>query len=450
MASQEQRRTPERVVIVGGGFSGFFAARRISRKLTARQAQVTLITDLDALLYQPLLPEVAVGALDPRSIAVPLATALKRVHLVRGRAAKLDTDQQTVTVNSAGGRERLVQYDRLLITAGSVSRLPGIPGLAEYSVGFKTAAEALYLRDLVLRRMEVADSETDSYRRQQLLTFFVVGAGYAGTELVAQMSHMTHRLAARFPGIKTDDLRWMLLDVGEKVMPELGQSLGDHALGVLRERGVHVRMGSSVESITESGVHLTNGSFILGATVVWCAGVSPSPIVAATGLPTTRGRLTVDAELRVAGHSNIYAAGDAAAVPDLSKPAAEDGSRLLCPPTAQHAMRQGSAVARNIVADIRGRPRRPYRHRDLGLVVDLGGPKAVARPLGVPLHGRPAKLITRSYHVYALPSSRRRMRVLTDWILAGRRPDDVSLGILPLTSALARAEHPIENDAHKP
>ena len=433
---------PEHVVIIGGGFSGFFAARRINGRVAARNAQVTLITDLDALWYQPLLPEVAVGALDPRSIAVPLTTVLKRVHLVRGRATSIDTGQQTVAVEDVGGVERLVRYDRLLITAGSVSRLLGISGLAEHGIGFKTAAEALYLRDLVLQRLEMAADHTDQARRRQLLSFVVVGAGYAGTELAAQMAYMTSRLTRMFPAIEAGDLRWMLLDVGEKVMPELGESLGDRALDVLRRRGVDVRLGTSVERITRSGAHLTDGSFVPGAVVVWCAGVSPSPIVAATGLPTTRGRLTVDADLRVVGHPKIYAAGDAAAVPDLSKPAAENGSHPLCPPTAQHAMRQGDAVARNIIADIRSRPRRPYRHRDLGLVVDLGGPQAVARPLGIPLRARLAKLVTRGYHVFALPSGQRRARVVAGWLLAGHRPDDVSLGILPLTAALAHGEHP--------
>ncbi len=189
-------------------------------------------------------------------------------------------------------------------------------------------------------------------------------------------------------------------------------------------------------------MHLTDGSFVRGATVVWCAGVTPSAIVADAGLPTVRGRLSVEPDLRVTGHADIYAAGDAAAVPDVTKPRTGDGTWPLCPPTAQHAMRQGRAVARTIAADIHGRERRPYRHRDLGLVVDLGGPQAVARPLGISLSGPAAKLVTRSYHLTALPTMRRRLRAIAGWALAGRTPDDVSLGLPMASSVLARAEHP--------
>lgn len=440
---------PQRIVVIGAGFSGFFAARRMARTLKATQATITLIADVDGLVYQPLLPEVAVGSLDPRTIVVPLLTTLKRVHLVRGRATRIDLQAKTVSVETQAGVERQVHYDRLLITAGSVSRVLDIPGLAEHGIGFKTVGQALYLRDLVLWRMERANDETDVDTRATLLRFIVVGAGYAGTEPVAQMARMTDRLADHFPGIAPGELKWMLLDMAPKVMPELGDTLGERALRILKERGVEVRLQTSIKDVTGTGVHLTDGTFMPGAMVVWCAGVTPSAIVATAGLPTVHGRLSVEPNMRVTGYLDIYAAGDAAAVPDVTKPRTTDGTWPLCPPTAQHAMRQGRAVARTIVADIHGREARPYRHRDLGLVVDLGGPQAVARPLGISLSGPAAKAVTRSYHLLALPTMRRRLQAIAGWTLAGRTPDGVSFGLPMASSVLARAEHPttsIETD----
>jgi len=218
------REAPQRIVVIGAGFSGFFAARRLARTLKPTQATITLVADADGLVYQPLLPEVAIGNLDPRTIVVPLSTTLKRAHLVRGQATRIDPRAKTVSVQTHSGAERQVEYDRLLITAGSVSRLPDIPGLSEHAIGFKTVAQALYLRDLVLLRLERANDEPDPDARTALLSFIVVGAGYAGTELVAQMARVTDRLAKRLPGIAAGELKWTLLDMAPQVMPELGDT----------------------------------------------------------------------------------------------------------------------------------------------------------------------------------------------------------------------------------
>jgi len=329
---------------------------------------------------------------------------------------------------------------RFLAAAGSVSRLLDIPGLAEHGLGFKTIGQALYLRDLVLWRMERANDEPDAAARRALLNFVVVGAGYAGTEVVAQMARMTSWLADRFPGIGAGEVRWTLLDMAAKSCRN-SAAISASAIRVLRSRGVDVRLRASVDRLTAAGAHLTDGSFLAGAAVVWCAGVTPNPIVSATGLPTVAGRPAVGTDLRVNGRAGIYAVGDAAAVPDVTKPRSPDGTRPLCPPTAQHAMRQGRAVAHAIVADVTGGRAKPYRHRGLGLVVDLGGRQAVARPLGVPLTGAFAKAVTRSYHLAALPTGRRRLQALVGWVLAGGTPDDVSFGLPMTASVLASAEH---------
>ena len=429
-----------KVVVIGSGFGGFFAARKLQRP----DIDLTVLSATDGMLYQPLLPDVAVGALDPRSAVVPLASTLKHALIVRGHATAVDLGARTVTYTDADGGSGQLSYDRLLLAPGSVTRLLGIPGLAEHAVGLKTVTEALYLRDHLLARLETASVVTDPARRRAALTFVVVGAGYAGVELTAQMARLTTNLLPLHPAVQADDIRWLLVDVAEAVLPELGPSLGESALQLLKKRRVDVRLGVSLTNVTESQVSLTDGSELDCSTVIWCAGVTANPLIATLGLPTVKGRLVDVDRLRVPGHPEVYAIGDAAAVPDLTKPIGKDGHHPLCPPTAQHAMRQATAAARNIRADLSNGTPTPYRHHDLGLVVDLGGPDAAATPLGIHVRGRLAKLVTRGYHLYALPTASRRVRVAIDWALAGRRPDDVSLSMPAGQSALIT--HAEDND----
>lgn len=426
---------PRRVVVVGSGFAGYFACRKLRHEHARTGAIVELVSDTDALLYQPLLPNVAIGRVDPRTIAVPLVTTLPGVRVLRGRATAVDLTARTVSVASASGRTEQVHYDTLVLCPGGVTKLVDIPGLAERAIGFKTVAEALFLRDHVLGRLEAANEVDDPTRRRALLTFVVVGAGYAGTELVAQMIRLTNDLRPLFTNIGADEIAWLLLDVAPAVMPELGKRLGDDALALLKRRGVDVRLETSLKRVGDLEVELTDGTTLPCSTVVWCAGVTANPLISRLGLATTKGRLDVGADLSVPGHSEVYAVGDAAAVPDLTADRDDDGHRPLCPPTAQHAMRQGAAVARNIKADLRSQPRQDYEHHDLGLVVDLGGVDAVARPLGQSLSGPLAKLVTAGYHWYALPTVKRRIRLLADWAFAGGKPDDVSFGMVPREAA---------------
>ncbi|MDQ2845075.1 MAG: FAD-dependent oxidoreductase [Actinomycetota bacterium] len=431
--SEGSGRRP-RVIVVGAGFGGFFAARRLQRA----DIELTVLSPTDGMLYQPLLPDVAVGALDPRSVLVPLTATLRKARLVRGHATALDPTARTLAYHDLDGVAGQLPYDRLLLAPGAVTKLLDIPGLAEHAIGLKTVTEALYLRDHLLGRLETASVLTDPVRRRAALTFIVVGAGYAGVELTAQMARLTANLLPLHPGIAAGDVRWLLIDVAKQVMPALGASLGESALHLLKRRDVDVRLGVSLTTVTDAQVTLSDGDVLDCSTVIWCAGVTPNPLIAAVGLPTTKGRLSVDEFLRVPSHPEIYALGDCAAVPDLTKPVDEHGQQPLCPPTAQHAMRQAHAAARNILADLHQHryAAKPYRHHDLGLVVDLGGPDAAATPLGVHLRGRAAKLVTRGYHLYALPTGKRRVRVALDWALAGRRPDDVSLGLPAGPSAL--------------
>ena len=436
-----------RVVVIGSGFGGYFAARHLRRRLRSADVTVTMLSSSDGLVYSPLLPDVAAGSLEPRSIVVPTAERTAEFAVVRGHASAVDLDAKTVSYAALDGSTQQLGYDRLLLCPGSVTRLLDIPGLAERAIGLKTVAEAMYVRDHVLGRLESANSMTDPHERRAALTFLVVGAGYAGTELAAQMARLTAELLPRYPNLHRDEVHWLLVDVASAVMPELGSALGEAALALLRRRDVDVRLGVSVKAIEKHRVELTDGTTLDCATVVWCAGVTASPLIGDLGLPTERGRLRVDEYLRVPGHPSVYALGDAAAVPDLTKPMGDDGTRPICPPTAQHAMRQATAAARNIAADLGCGSQRPYRHRDLGLVVDLGGPDAAATPVGLRLKGRPAKLVARGYHLFALPTLNRRLRVAIDWAFAAAGPaDDVALGLLSLEDALAAdAEHGIRS-----
>jgi NADH dehydrogenase len=265
----------------------------------------------------------------------------------------------------------------------------------------------------------------------------VVGAGYSGTETAAQMQLVTSRAAADYPRLRPEDMRWVLVDLAPRVLPELGRRLGDAAMEVLRRRGVEVRLGTTVEEATADSVRLSDGETIPTHTLVWCTGITPSPLISTLGLPTERGRLRVGADLQVPEAPEVFAFGDAAAVPDLTRPGQLTGQ------TAQHAERQGKLAARNVAASLGYGKAVDYRHRDLGFAVDLGGWEAVASPFGVSLAGLPGLAATRGYHLLALPSNGNRIRVALDWLLDwAMRPQLAQLGFLPEERAtMAAAEH---------
>ncbi|WP_245564464.1 NAD(P)/FAD-dependent oxidoreductase [Nocardia testacea] len=397
-SSADRSAGPQRVVIVGSGFAGFTCARNLCRLLAKqeRDTEVVLVTPNDYMLYTPLLPDVAGGLIDPRFVAVSLADALPRVRLIIATAESIDLDNKTITLTSEHHTPRELAWDRLVLTPGSVTRLFDVPGLAEHGRGLKTVAEALYLREQLLRQLELADHEEDPELRRARRTVVVVGASYAGTELVAQLRALADTYAKR-RGFDPAEVRFVLLDMADRVMPEVGEKLSDKVLTVLRNRGIDIRLGMSLKELTEDHVVLTDGTRIATHTVAWVTGVTGAPVLGTLGLPMERGRLTVGADLRVPGHPDVFAGGDAAAVPDLTKPG------KITPPTAQHATRQGKVLARNVAAGLGIGTQTVYKHRDMGLVVDLGPGFAVANPVGVRLSGLPAKAVTRAYHTYALP-----------------------------------------------
>lgn len=410
-----------RIVIVGAGFAGYNAARTLLR-LARDRAEIVVINPNDYFLYVPLLPEVAVGLLEPRRITVSLPETLPGVRLVLGEVRGIDLDNRRVTWIDPEDNSGEMTYDRLVLAAGSVNRLLPIPGVAEHAHGFRGIPEALYLRDHITRQIELASASDHPHEQRARTTFVVVGAGYTGTEVAAHGVLYTDILYERHPRL-CHRPRWLLLDIAPRVLPELDERMSRAADEVLRKRGVDVRMRVSVAEATRDGVVLTDGSVVPTRSLIWCVGVRPDPMVAELGLRTAKGRLVVDEYLRVPDRPEIYACGDAAAVPDLTRPG------HVTAMTAQHAVRQGRRAAYNIAASYGvGRPR-PYRHRELGFAVDLGGTQAAANPLHVPLRGFPAKVATRGYHLLSLPGNR--IRTATDWLLDAMLPrTGVQLGLV--------------------
>jgi NADH dehydrogenase len=412
-----------RVVIVGAGFAGYNAARELSR-LAGASIEITVINPTDYFLYLPLLPQVAAGLVEPRHICVSLLSRVPKARFVLGTVTHVDARQKVVTWSSPEGGSGRAGYDRLILTAGSVNKLLPIPGVADFAHGFRSIAEAIYLRDHIIRQLELAARAADEAERQARCTFVVAGAGYTGTEVAAQGQLLAARLARRMPGLAGEQIRWMLLDTAPRLLPELDPRLSRAADRVLRRRGVEVRTGQSVTTALDSGwVQLSTGEKVATHSLIWCVGVRPDPLMAGLDLDTSRGRLVVDEFMSVPGAPDIYACGDCAAVPDLTRPGE------ICGMTAQHAQRQGKQVARNVAASLGAGKARAYKHRNLGCVVDLGGLAAAANPLNIPLSGPAAKVVTSGYHLITIAGNR--ARVLADWSLNAITPAEVtSFGVI--------------------
>jgi NADH:ubiquinone reductase (H+-translocating) len=429
-----QSGRPHRVVIVGAGFAGFNAARELHR-LVGGTTEIVLINSTDYFLYLPLMPQVGGGLIEPRHITVSLSRRMRGIRFVLGTVQHVDPVRKMVGWTSPEGGSGESGYDRVILTVGSVNKLLPIPGVAEYAHGFRSIGEAAYLRDHITRQLELAEGATDPAERAARCTFVVVGAGYTGTEVTAHGQLLSSRLARRMPGLAGQPIRWMLLDTAPRVLPDLDPRLGKTADRVLRRRGVEVRTGQSVTEAMTDLVQLSTGEKVATRSLIWCVGVRADPFVDGLDLKTNRGRLVVDEFMGVTGAPDIYACGDCAAVPDLTRPG------QVCGMTAQHAQRQGKQVARNVAASLGTGSPRPYKHHDLGFVVDLGGLAAAVNPLHIPLSGPAASAITRGYHLEAMSGNR--TRVLADWVLNAVTPAEAtSLQLISAGSVPLDPDHP--------
>jgi NADH dehydrogenase len=423
MASSGQRH---RVVVVGAGFAGYNAARELARRAGAT-TEIVVINSTDYFLYLPLMPQVSGGVVEPAHIRVSLVRRLRKMRFVLGTASHIDPEQKLVHWTGPEGSAGQVGYDRVILTVGSVNKLLPIPGVADYAHGFRSIAEAMYLYDQVIRQLELASVAADPEERRARCTFVVVGGGYTGTEVAAQGQLLTTRLARALPGLAGQPIRWLLLDTAPRLLPELDPRLSRTAERVLRRRGVDVLTGQSVAEAGDGYVQLSTGEKVPTHSLIWCVGVRPDPFVDGLNKATNRGRLVVDEFMAVPGAPDIYACGDCAAVPDLTRPG------QICGMTAQHAQRQGKLVARNVAASLDMGTAQPYRHHDLGFLVDLGGLAAAANPLHIPLSGPAANVVTRGYHLSAMSGNR--LRVFTDWSLnLVTAPEATSLGVISAQS----------------
>jgi NADH dehydrogenase len=379
---------PQRVIVVGAGHVGLYAALRLSRKLTARRAEVVVIDPQPHMTYQPFLPEAAAGNISPRHAVVPLRRELKRCRIVAGEVTRIEHARKTVTIQPIDGPATEMSYDHIIVAPGSVSRTLPIPGLRERGIGFKTIGEAIYLRNHILDRLDVATVTPDPAVRKASLTFVFVGGGYAGIEALAEMEDVVRDGLRYYPELDRAEVRFVLVEATNRILPEVGPDMGAYAARQLVARGIDIRLGTRLESCVDGAIVLSDGARFQAETLVWTAGVKPSPMLDRTDLPRgPRGHLTALPTLQVVDGDRVvegaWTAGDCAQVPDLTTPGA------YCSPSAQHAVRQAKVLADNIRQVILGGAPKEYRHKYAGSVASLGLHKGVAQVYGIKLKGLP-------------------------------------------------------------
>lgn len=442
-AGLRPRRTT-RILLLGGGYIGLYTALGLRKQMGRDEVEIAIVDPRSYMTYQPFLPEAAAGNLEPRHVVAPLRRELRGCTLITGSVSQIrHADRRVVVEPVEEGESYELSYDHLVIGLGSVARTLPIPGLAEFGIGFKQVEEATALRNQVLGKMDVAASTWDPELRRRKLTFVFVGGGFAGIEALGEIEDMARDAAKMFDGIRREDMRFVLVEGAGRILPEVGEELGGYAIEQLTARGVEIKLNTFLESCVDGHIKLSTGEEFEADTVVWTAGVKANPVLARSDLPLDeRGRVRTLPTLQVAGDDGVvpgaWAAGDCAAVPDLTseEPGATTG------PTAQHAVRQAKHLAKNLVRELRGQPLEEYRHKNLGTVASLGLGKGVANIGGLKLRGPAAWFMHRTYHMWAMPTLNRKVRIVLDWTTAlFFRRELVALGSLqsPRASFVAAA-----------
>ncbi|KUL39307.1 NAD(P)/FAD-dependent oxidoreductase [Streptomyces regalis] len=445
-----------RILVVGGGYVGMYTARRLQQRLKQElergEAEIVVVTPDPYMTYQPFLPEAAAGSISPRHVVVPLRRVLAQCRIIIGEATAIDHAKRTATLTTLAGEEEgtgteQLSYDELVLAPGSISRTLPIPGLADHGIGFKTVEEAIGLRNHVIEQMDIASSTRDPAIRDAALTFVFVGGGYAGVEALGELEDMARYATRYYHNVRPEDMKWILVEASDRILPEVGEDMGRYTVTELRRRNIDVRLHTRLESCADRVAVLSDGARFPTRTVVWTAGVKPHPILAASDLPLNeRGRLKCTPELTVEGTTHAWAAGDAASVPDVT--AGDPGKE--CAHNAQHALRQAKVLGDNIAHTLRGEPLETYAHKYAGSVASLGFHQGVAHVYGRKLKGYPAWFMHRVYHLSRVPTFNRKARVLAEWTLSGLfKREVVSLGSLEHPRAefelAAGGKHP-----HKP
>ncbi|MFJ6631794.1 NAD(P)/FAD-dependent oxidoreductase [Streptomyces sp. NPDC091376] len=410
-----QRAKPH-VVIVGGGFGGVGAVRELDRRVArGLDAHVTLISDSNSLLFTPLLVGVASSTVEARHVSAPVRAGLDHASFLHGRVVSIDTQTRHAYVSA--GKEGMVRvpYDELVLAVGAVPHFFDLPGVGEHAYPMKSLDDAARLRNQVLSALERADLEPDPAEQTRLLTFVVAGGGFAGTELVAELFDLVHDVLHFYPRLHGLRPRFVIVHAGERLLPELSPKLGSYAQRKLAHRGIELRLGRRVAKATAEDITLDSGETITTRTLAWTAGNRPNPLVQ----QVMQGPLAVDPTMQVPGTPGLWALGDCARIPD---PAGG-----VYPPTAQHAIREGKAAARNIAAVLGGRRPVPFRFGGLGVLVSLGHRTAAGEIGGRQVSGFLAWVLWRSVYLSKLPSVEKRLRVLADWTLDLVFPRDIAL-----------------------
>jgi NADH dehydrogenase len=404
-------RRPTRIVVLGGGFGGVYAALELQRRFRRGEAEVTLVNRDNFFLFTPMLHEVAASDLDLTHIVNPLRKLLPGVRLFHGDVDAIDLARHTVEVSHGDEHHHHeIGYDHLVLALGSVTNFYGLPGLRERALTMKSLGDALHLRNRLIACLEEADFECFAHEREPLLTLVVAGGGFAGVETIGAVHDFWLDAIRFYPNLRPDSLRLVLAHSGPVILPELGPELGAYAQRKLEERGIEVHTGTRVLGCDAGAVTLSDGTAIPSRTLVWTAGTSPHPLIASLPCAHDRARVVVDAALTVPEWPNVWALGDCAAVPDPATGGA-------CPPTAQHAIRQGRIVAENIVAAERGRRLKSFAFRGLGQLAAIGRRTGVARILGWKFSGFVAWWLWRTIYLSKLPRAEKKLRVMLDWTL---------------------------------
>ena len=424
------------ILILGGGYVGLYTAWGLRRALPPGRARVTVVEPNPYMTYQPLLPEVAGGELDARSVAVDLTRALKGMDLFRGKLISLDTAGHTARLESLTGTTSTMAFDHVVLAMGAVTRTFPTPGLADHGIGFKTLAEAVHVRNQVLGNIAIAAAATDPEIRAKALTFVFVGGGYTGVEALCELSDLAKLAVDDTPSLNRSELRWVLVEALDRVAPEVGPTLSKFTLAQLRERGIDVRLETTMKSCVDSQVVLSDGGTFAANTIVWTAGVKPNPVLDGTDVPRgPKGHVSANAKLQVINDDGVpvpgvWAAGDNAQVPDLNA----EKQPAYYAPNAQNAMRQAKVLARNIAADLDGLPPAEFRHKSLGTLASYGVGRGAAVVFGLELKNRPAWFADRLYHGMAVPTFNRKWHVFAAWFAGALAKRDLS--------ALPGIEHP--------